>query len=227
MTLLNLNWPTSPEKAVRLQQELVSKIEHTPRLNPIRYVAGLDVHIRDEMGRAAIVVLDIETLKPVDAATAIKPMNFPHKPGMLIFREGPVIFEALKRLDIWPDLLIFYGQGIAYPDKIGLASYLGALIDLPVIGCARTQTYGDHRKVPFRRGTYVLLRDNGAVIGAALRTRDGGNLLYVSPGHRLNLKTSIRYILMCCRHHAIPETNRWSKLFLGRVNTDVVRNNYK
>ncbi len=204
------NWTFSSDEALILQQELASQVEHTTRLGPVRYVAGLDVHVYDGMARAAVVVLDFNTLKLVDVGTAICPVAVAYKPGLLAFREGPVLFDAIKRLDIMPDLLIFDGQGIAHPHHLGIASHLGVMLDLPSIGCAKSKLFGHYDELGETKGSYTPLLHEEEVIGAVVRSHDKMKPLYVSIGHRVDLETSVKYVLACCRDHRLPETTRWA-----------------
>jgi deoxyribonuclease V len=208
-------WDLSPEEAFALQSELAAKVERQPRLGPVDRVAGIDVSVRDDVARAAVVVLDFEGLAPVDYAIATRPVTFPYVPGLLAFREGPVVLDALGQLDTPPDLLVFDGQGLAHPRRLGIASHIGLLVDLPAIGCAKSRLCGRHDEPGQEPGSYAQLVDRGEVIGAALRTRQGTKPVYVSIGHRVDLATSIEYVLACCRGYRLPETTRWAHRVAG------------
>jgi deoxyribonuclease V len=208
-------WDLSPKEAFAVQRELAAQVERQPRLGPVRRVAGIDVSVRDDVARAAVVVLDVEGLAPVDYAIATGPVTFPYVPGLLAFREGPVVLDALKRLDKMPDLLIFDGQGLAHPRRLGIASHIGLLVDTPAIGCAKSRLCGQHDEPGPEPGNYAPLLDRGEVIGAALRTRRGVKPVYVSIGHRVDLATSIQYVLAGCRGYRLPETTRWAHRVAG------------
>jgi len=213
--VLSHSWDLSPQEASTLQRELATKVERRPRLGPVRRAAGVDVSIRDDVGRAAVVVLDFEGLAPVDHATATRRITFPYVPGLLSFREGPVILDALEGLDTLPDLLIFDGQGLAHPRRMGIASHIGLLVDLPAIGCAKSRLCGKHDEPGQEPGSHVPLLDQGEVIGAVLRTRQGVKPVYVSIGHRVDLATGIEVVLACCRGYRLPETTRWAHRVAG------------
>ncbi|MEK6193484.1 MAG: endonuclease V, partial [Deltaproteobacteria bacterium] len=119
-----------------------------------------------------------------------------------------VILDALDRLDRKPDLLIFDGQGIAHPYRLGIASHIGLLTDLPSIGCAKSRLCGQYQEPDVERGRHVPLMDHGETIGAIVRTRTGVKPVFVSIGHRVDLKTSIYYVLGCCKGYRLPETTR-------------------
>ncbi len=213
--VLSHPWDLSPKEAFVLQNDLAEQVERQPRLGQVRSVAGIDVSVRDDLARAAVVVLEFEGLTPTHYAVANRPVIFPYVPGLLAFREGPVVLDALERLGTSPDLLIFDGQGLAHPRRLGIASHIGLLVDLPAIGCAKSRLCGWHDELAREPGSYVPLLDDGEVIGAVLRTRRNVKPVYVSIGHRVDLATSIRYVLACCRGYRLPETTRWAHRVAG------------
>ncbi|MCS6782936.1 MAG: deoxyribonuclease V [Gloeomargarita sp. SKYB31] len=204
------NWPTTPAAAQALQAQLAAQVRTLDDLPVIQRVAGVDVGFVDNnrVARAAIAVLRYPDLQLCDQSLAYQPVDFPYIPGLLSFREIPVILAALNQLAQLPDLLLCDGQGIAHPRRCGIACHLGLLTNIPAIGVAKSRLVGHHAPVPDQRGAWQPLLDQGEVIGAALRTRPGTNLLYVSPGHRISLPTSIAYVLQCTRHYRLPETTR-------------------
>lgn len=208
-------WDLSPQEAFAVQNELAAQVERQPRLGAVGYVAGIDVSVRDDVARAAVVVLDFEGLSPVDYATATRPATFPYVPGLLAFREGPVVLDALGKVGTTPDLLIFDGQGLAHPRRLGIASHMGVLVDMPAIGCAKSRLCGRHDEPGPEPGDYATLVDGGEVVGAVLRTRRGVKPVYVSIGHRVDLATSVEYVLACCRGYRLPETTRWAHRVAG------------
>lgn len=215
MTASSHAWDLSPQEAVIQQNELASQVEREPRLAPVRRVAGVDVSVRDDVSRAAVVVLDFEAMTPLDHAIATRPVTFPYIPGLLAYREGPVVLDALERLGTTPDLLIFDGQGLAHPRRLGIASHIGLLVDMPAVGCAKSRLCGQHNEPEQEPGSYAPLRDGEALIGAVLRTRQGVKPVYVSIGHRVDLETSLKYVLACCRGYRLPETTRWAHRVAG------------
>jgi deoxyribonuclease V len=212
---LSHRWDLSPKEAFAVQRNLALQVERQPRLGPVRHVAGIDVSVREDVARAAVVVLDFEGLAPVGYATATRPVTFPYVPGLLAFREGPVVLDALERLGTTPDLLVFDGQGLAHPRRLGIASHIGLLVNMPAIGCAKSRLCGQHDEPGAEPGDYAPLLDQGEVIGAVLRTRRGVKPVYVSIGHQVDLATSIQYVLACCRGYRLPETTRWAHRVAG------------
>ncbi len=208
MICFSHSWDISPEDARRLQMTLAAQIVRENRLGTVKAVAGVDVGMKGNIACAAIVVLNFPGLDVAGQSTAIRRITFPYIPGLLSFREGPVILDALDQLDCKPDLLIFDGQGIAHPCRLGIASHIGLLTDFPSIGCAKSRLCGQYQEPGVERGSYVPLLDNGDTIGAIVRTRTGVKPVFVSIGHRVDLKTSIDYVLGCCAGYRLPETTR-------------------
>jgi deoxyribonuclease V len=198
----------SPQDARQLQVNLSARVIRENRLETVKTVAGIDVGIKGDTACAAVVVLNFPGLNVVAKATATRQITYPYIPGLLSFREGPVILDALDRLDRKPDLVIFDGQGLAHPCRLGIASHIGLLTDLPSIGCAKSRLCGQYREPDVKRGSHVPLMEHGETIGAIVRTRTGVKPVFVSIGHRIDLKTSIDYVLRCCKGYRLPETTR-------------------
>jgi deoxyribonuclease V len=204
------NWDLNPQQAMALQSQLSGRIIRKPTINieEVVTVAGVDTHYQDGLALAAAVVIKLPDLETVEYATAVKKIRFPYIPGLLTFREGPAILEALNKLVSTPDLLMFDGQGIAHPRRCGLASHIGLLLDRPSIGCAKTLLSGHYQEPGTGKGSYSHLKDRDETIGAVVRTRSGVRPLFVSIGHRINLQDSIHVVLKCCHRYRLPETMR-------------------
>src|SRR5438128_7328314 len=130
-------WDVTPEEAIAIQLSLASKVSLVPQLGEVNVVAGVDMSAKD-VARAAVVILSYPGLEVLEIARAEKPLDFPYVPGLLSFREGPAILAAFDKIKRWPDLVFFDGQGIAHPRKIGIASHMGVLLDLPTIGVGKS-----------------------------------------------------------------------------------------
>ncbi len=179
-------------------------------LGVVRRVAGVDVGVDQPTGlaRAAVVVLSYPDLTFLESAHARLPLSFPYVPGLLSFRELPVILQALQQLTQPPDLILCDGQGLAHPRRFGLACHLGVWCDIPTIGVAKSRLLGEHLPPGEKRGDWQPLLDGEEVIGAALRTRTGAKPLFISTGHRIDLATAMAYVLECAPRYRLPETTR-------------------
>jgi deoxyribonuclease V len=115
------------------------------------------------------------------------------------------------------DLLLCDGQGTAHPRGLGLASHLGLLLDIPTIGCAKSPLYGDFDQPPPAKGSRAPIRDpGGRTIGTVLRTRESTRPLFVSVGHRIDLRTAVRMVLATTTRYRIPEPLRAAHRLAGR-----------
>lgn len=208
-------WDVPTERAREIQRDLRQHLVMKPLDESPEVVAGVDVSVKRGQARSAVVLLSMPELEPLEAATASRPADFPYVPGLLAFREGPVILDALEKLTTSPDVLIFDAHGLAHPLRFGLACHLGVLLDLPAVGCAKSILCGDHGELGAAKGNWVPLVDGDEVIGAAVRTRDEVSPVYVSIGHRFDLASAVDLVLSCAPRYRLPETTRWAHRVAG------------
>lgn len=204
------SWDLTPKEAVALQQELRAEVapDRPFDFSELSLVAGVDVSVKDDVSQAAVVVATFPDFRPVETALARRPTPFPYVPGLLSFREGPVLEEAFGKLVSEPDLFLFDGNGIAHPRRIGIASHMGLWLGRPTVGCAKSRLTGRHEAVPPEKGGWAPLLDKDEAIGAAVRTRTGTNPVFVSPGHLIDLPGAIELVLRCSPKYRIPEPIR-------------------
>jgi deoxyribonuclease V len=211
------SWRVSIPRARAIQVELAGRVCRTGDVPHPRFIAGADISV-DKVsgtGNAAVVVLSYPEMALVEVRTARDKLDFPYVPGLLSFREAPLVLAAWAKLETVPDLLLVDGQGIAHPRRLGLASHLGLFLDTPAIGCAKSRLCGLHDEPGLAAGSAAELVDGGEVIGVALRTRDGVRPVYVSIGHKVDLTAAVRLVLDCCRGYRLPEPTRLAHLAAG------------
>ena len=209
-------WDLSTGEAARLQKEMRARLVLKWDGRPVSLVGGVDVSIKTEAARAAVVVLRFPDLRPVEGVTADAPLVFPYVPGLLAFREGPAVLAAWEMLQNKPDLLMFDGQGIAHPRGIGIASHMGLWLDRPTIGVAKSRLYGRHAEVGPHHGDHADLTDTSEnLIGTVLRTRERTNPLYISPGHLMDVRHATEFVLACLAGYRLPEPTRWAHKVAG------------
>jgi deoxyribonuclease V len=206
------HWRLTPKEAAALQADLSPLVVREDCLGAVRRVAGIDVGFEDSgrIARAAVAVLSFPELTLVEKAIARLETSFPYVPGLLSFREAPVVLAALGQLSAPADLLLYDGQGVAHPRRLGIASHLGLLTGIPSVGVAKTRLIGEHGEVPPERGTWTPLTDKGETIGAVLRTRRGVKPLFVSIGHGVSLLSATNWVMACTTRYRLPETTRWA-----------------
>ena len=210
------SWNLTPQEAIRVQAEMRERLVLRWDDRPVHTLGGVDVSIKVELTRAAIVVLRYPELTPVEAAVEDASLVFPYIPGLLAFREGPAVLAAWSKLQNKPDLLMFDGQGIAHPRGVGIASQMGLWLECPTIGVAKSRLYGIHTEVGPKRGDRADLLDKETnVIGTVLRTREKTNVLYVSPGHLIDVEHATQFVLDCVNGYRLPEPTRWAHKVAG------------
>ncbi|MBU2665153.1 endonuclease V [Actinoplanes bogorensis] len=210
----------SQDEAFRVQDELRARlvIPSEPVAVPPT-VVGLDVtyEVGSDRAVAAAVVVDVATLAVVEVAAFAGTTDFPYVPGLLAFREVPLLTAAIERLTTTPELLVCDGYGLAHPRRFGLASHLGTLLDLPSYGVAKTPYVGTFDPPGPGRGDSSDLIDSGAVVGRVVRTREGVKPVFVSAGHRVGLADCAALTVRLSGRYRIPEPTRQADIESRRI----------
>ncbi len=207
-------WNVSAAQAKEIQLRLAKQVIVENKVIDPRLIAGIDISAPDAQGvaRGAVVILRYPQFSIVEIQVTEGRITFPYIPGLLSFRESPLILEACQKLNNTPDLVLVDGQGVAHPRRLGLASHVGLFLDLPTIGCAKSILCGQHQSVGEGTGSHAELLDSGEVIGTALRTKSGMTPIYVSVGHKIDLATALQWVMKCCRGYRLPEPTRLAHL---------------
>ena len=223
---LHLHDPTpfdvTPREAVDAQRRLEARVRETPLdVSAVRTVGGLDVSVRGDRVRAAVVVLDAATLAVVDQAIWEGPVAFPYVPGLLSFREIPALLPALERLEALPDMLVLDAHGRAHPRRFGLACHLGVLLDCPAMGVAKSLFVGTFAGLGEEKGDTAPLVHRGETVGMAVRTRARVKPVFASVGHRCTLADAVDLTLRTTGRFKIPEPTRLAHLlsYNGKLGT--------
>lgn len=221
------DWAVDYRQAVALQRELAERVSLQSTLPaPLATVAGVDVSYEKhgDLFFAGIVVLSFPALEVVEEASACGRIAFPYIPGLLSFRELPILLEACRRLRTVPDAVLVDGQGVAHPRRFGLASHLGLWLQRPTVGCAKSRLCGEHAEPGRRRGERVPLVHRGEEVGTVLTTRDGVKPLFVSAGHAIDLPSATELTLACCRRYRMPEPTRLAHHLTNRLRREGLEN---
>lgn len=201
----------TPKIAREQQVELAKMVDTSSSPQNIKIIAGVDMAFskKPSTGFCAVTLFTYPDLKHIKTYTELDLVGYPYIPGLLSYREGPLILETLDKVEEEVDLFIFDGQGIAHPKGLGLASHLGVLLDKPAIGCAKSKLTGEYDEPGKTRGSKSDLKDkNGNIIGTVLRTQDDTNPVFVSPGHKIGIKEASDIILQCTTKYRLPEPTR-------------------
>lgn len=201
-------WDVSPSEAVALQHELAPRVREAPLPAAPETVAAVDVSIRGDRARAAVVVVRTADLSVVDQSLLEMEVPFPYVPGLLSFREVPAILPALERLSVEPDVYMADGQGRAHPRRLGLACHLGVLLDRPAFGVAKSRLTGTYEEPGPAKGATSALVHRGEVVGRVVRTRTNVKPVFVSVGHRMTLDEAMALTLALTTRFKLPEPAR-------------------
>jgi len=207
---LETRWNVTPQEAMRLQESLRERVELEDRFGALRHVAGADLAFdpATEVAFAGVIVYRFPGLEEVERRTARRKLRFPYVPGLLSFRECPILLAAFARLETEPDLVLIDGHGRAHPRRFGIACHMGILFDKPTIGCAKSRLVGEHQEPDERPGSTSPLMLEGERLGVVLRTRDRVRPIYVTTGHRVSLDTAVSLVKQCLDGFRIPKPTR-------------------
>lgn len=204
------DWNLTPREAAQRQRELADLVVEEDRFTAIRRVAGIDAGFPHDgqTTRVAVCVLSYPALELVDEVVVERPTVFPYVPGLLSFREVPVMLEAVQRLSRAPDVILCDGHGRAHPRRFGSASHLGLLTGIATVGVGKSRLCGSFVEPGEERGSWTPLQQGSETIGAVVRTRRKVSPVIVSVGHGISLQSAIDLVLDCAPRFRLPEPIR-------------------
>ncbi|MFB6093516.1 MAG: endonuclease V [Halanaeroarchaeum sp.] len=195
-------------------------------------VVGIDQAFTDD--EAVSVAVAIRDGRVVDRATGRAALAIPYVPGLLAFREAGAIVAALGDLSVDPALLVLDGSGRIHFRQAGIATHVGVLFDVPAIGVAKNLLCGRPARsledpMPAGARVPILATDaveapSGAVLGHAFQSRQFPrparrhvNPLFVSPGHRTGVATTVDLVAALGTGYKLPEPTRLADRAVDRV----------
>jgi deoxyribonuclease V len=213
------DWDLTPAEAVALQRQLADRVVTDMPLGPCELVAGADIsyNLYSNTLYAGVVVLRTADLTVVERRGVVAESPFPYVPGLLSFREAPVLVKAFARVESRPGAVMCDGQGLAHPRGLGLACHVGLWLEVPCVGCAKSLLVGRFKGLGEKAGSTAPLLYHGSEVGRAVRTKDRVNPVYVSAGHRIDLDSSVRLVLATCAGYRIPEPTRQAHLYVNEL----------
>ncbi len=212
------------ERLKKIQYDCAKKIVERDEIpfEKIRYIGGMDLTFKDlkrnpTEALVSLVVVDKETLKPVEVIVEHTEVDFPYIPTFLAFRELPPLLEVYKKSKITPDVFFIDGQGKIHPRKCGIASHFGVEANVPAVGVAKSHLYGKYEFPCSKRGCLSYVKDpkTGEVLGAVVRTKTNTYPVFVSVGNKVSLPTAVRLVLQTSKYR-IPEPTRLAHLVLQK-----------
>lgn len=205
-----VQWNLTPREAARLQRELAGRVLAEDRFGAVRRIAGIDAGFPDDgqTTRVAVVVMSYPGLEHLEEVVVEEPTQFPYVPGLLSFREVPVMLQAIARLSRPPDIILCDGHGRAHPRRFGSASHLGLLSGIASVGVGKSRLCGTFNEPADERGAWSPLEHNGDRIGAVVRTRRKVSPVFVSIGHAVSLASAVDLVVDCAPRFRLPEPIR-------------------
>jgi deoxyribonuclease V len=208
-------WNVSLEEAKKIQEELGRFVIKEDRFDKIRVIGGLGICFGSSSLAVSLVRFTYPDIKKLDSVSEIHPLSFPYIPGFFAFSCGPAVLSILGKTQV-PDLIIFPGRGIAHPRRIGLASHLGILLNLPTIACSKRALTQNYKEPEKNKGSYEYMLEGKEKVGIALRSKNNTKPIFVSPGHRVSINSSLKVILRCCTKYRLPEPLREAQILARR-----------
>ena len=219
---LKSRWSLTPREAMRLQERMRDQVIDEDRFGELHTVAGADLAFdpNSQMAVAGVIVYTFPKLEEMERRFAWRRLQFSYIPGLLSFREIPVLRAAFARLDTEPDLVLIDGHGRAHPRFFGIACHVGVLFDKPVIGCAKSLLVGEHGRLAEKAKATAPLIYKGERVGVLLRTRDGVRPIFVTVGHRISLDSAVRIVEQCVDGTRIPKPTREADRYVRALRRD-------
>lgn len=205
---------------LRLYQEKMGKqVDLNDDFNspPLR-VAGADLSFIDEKGICACVNVQLPNLKVIETSIIVKQLTFPYIREYLAFREADSVMSAYKELKDQPDMLLVNAHGIAHPRFYGAASHIGVLLDIATIGVASHNLCGRYKLEPSQIGDTVICSYMGRNVGYLFKSKENCRPIFVSPGHKISMSSTIQIIKDCMGTHKMPEP-----LYLAHIKANKVK----
>jgi deoxyribonuclease V len=204
-------------QAKEIQKQLALLVSRNGEVIKPRFIAGIDITINraSKIAQGAVVVLGYPKMDLIEMKIAKSKLGFPYIPGLLSFRELPLMLSVYNKLAVSPNLIIVDGHGVAHPRKLGIASHLGLLLNKATIGCAKSRLCGSYIMPSEESGKFTTLVDKGESIGAVLRTKNGVRPVFISTGHKISFENAVYWVMQCCNGYRLPEPTRLAHLAAG------------
>ncbi len=198
--------------------EFQTALPERTRLEPYpqtpELVAGVDVsYIAPHEAVAGYAVVETSSGELVWSTTVRSQARFPYIPGLLSFREIPVLLELIEHVtaeDRLADVVFVDGNGILHNRFAGIATHLGVICQLRTIGVGKKLLCGsvdlddlqtdEQRPVTFRE----------RVVGMAVKSQDSSRPVFVSPGHNIDVADATRLAQTLFHDHRLPEPLYWA-----------------
>ncbi len=208
------DWPEYRDEATAIVEKTIPRITIQAGAPEPKLIAAVEIDYGTggEILYGGAVVATFPEFRFVERALYYERVTFPYYPGLLFFREGQIIMNALAKLQTEADLIVVSGHGLAHPSFCGAACHVGVAFDRPTIGCARRLLAGEHRPLEDAKGSAQPIMLRGREVGVAYRSKDKVKPIFISPGHKCDLTFARDIIVRCLREYRLPEPLRLAHL---------------
>jgi deoxyribonuclease V len=219
-----VTWPASAEELIARQEELAACRPPPWTPTPMRTVGGCFVCFprgeagpggRGDRAWAAAAATGAHAYRAIAVVTG--EAGAPYTAGLLALREGAVLEAAVRALARAPDVLLVNATGRDHPRRAGLATLMGAVLDLPTIGVTHRPLLAGGDWPADRRGATAPLRIGQETVGSWLRVRAGVRPLAVHPAWRTELDGAIALVLEATWRGRTPEPLRIARTAARRA----------
>jgi len=170
---------------------------------------------------AAAVVLGED--QPVDQSLRLGEASAPYVPGLLGLRIGNILEEAVRGLTVRPEALLVDATGSDHPRRAGLATHLGAVLELPTVGVTHRPLIGEGPWPADRPAATSPVRIGDDIVACWVRTRRDTRPVVVHPGWRVGLDDAIELIVELTPRRRTPEPLRLARNLARRARAGAAR----
>jgi deoxyribonuclease V len=209
------------EKLISIQERLKAKRVLEDGFKEIRLIGGADISYSEDYAHCTVTILDCHDMVLTEAETSVSKVTFPYVPTFLSFREADPMIKTFRRLKEKPDVLLIDGQGIAHPRGMGLATHVGVLLNFPTIGVAKKVLVGNYSPPEMVSEAQKIVYQE-KVVGFAIKSRKGSKPIFVSPGHKVSLSSSLEIVTRCLKGHRLPEPLMLAHQISKKASKDMV-----
>ncbi|MBM3199546.1 endonuclease V [Candidatus Woesearchaeota archaeon] len=218
---MNIDFNKLKETQKKIAETVVLKDSF--KLESVSTIAGFDLAYHKKKVICAAVVLDLKTMKIIEKKRTVSEEKFPYIANFLMFREGPPIIGTYHELETKPDIIMIDGGGVLHPLKSGVATYVGVSLDKPSIGVTKKLLCGEvyEGKIYVEKDTIKgKVKD---LRGERVETKIGSRPIFVSPGHKISITTSVKIVHMCLSgNHKLPEPLRLAHRYADDLRQELV-----
>src|SRR5262249_58575149 len=111
------SWDLTPTEAVALQRRFAHRVDARIPLTHCDLIAGADVSYDrfSNLFYAGVVVLRMDDLTIVEKQGVVREVTFPYVPGLLSFRETPVLLDVFAKIESEPDAVMLEVHVFSHP----------------------------------------------------------------------------------------------------------------